>query len=139
MPPSYDSPPTKASASDDPWRRLRDGADALGTPLDAAQIALFRRFTELLLEANARFNLTAIRNTQEIISKLYLDSLSLLGPVAKAEKCSIDELRKKPWFIADIGAGAGIPGVPVHIAWPNSLLLLVESSQKKSTFLTSVI
>ncbi|NOX62804.1 MAG: 16S rRNA (guanine(527)-N(7))-methyltransferase RsmG [Chloroflexi bacterium] len=134
-----DSPLSKASMEPEPWQRLREGAEALGAPLNATQIELFQRYTALLLEANQRFNLTAIRNTPEIVSKLHLDSLALLKPISQAAGCSVDELRKKSWFIADIGAGAGIPGIPIHIAWPDSHLLLVESVGKKHKFLTSVI
>ncbi|MGH2601581.1 MAG: 16S rRNA (guanine(527)-N(7))-methyltransferase RsmG, partial [Dehalococcoidia bacterium] len=85
-----------------------------------------------LLEWNARFNLTAITDPDEIERWLFLDSL-LLVPI-------IDRLTAdNPARLVDIGSGAGFPGVPLAIARPDLEITLVEATAKKVTFLDHLI
>lgn len=123
----------------DPWELLAAGAAQLGVPLSPDQLADFQRYTALLLETNRRFNLTALRDVESIVPKLHLDSLSLLGPIAAAAGLPLPELRRQPWRLADVGSGAGIPGLPLLLAWPALRLTLIEAVQKKAKFLTTVI
>ena len=96
----------------------------LGLNLTPAQQAAFDLYEQTLLEWNARFNLTAIRDPQEIRTKHFLDSLSCLLAMrgAPAER------------VIDVGTGAGFPGIPLKILLPSTRLTLVESVGKKADF-----
>jgi len=101
--------------------RLAAGLEALGLALAPAQVkALLALFVELA-EGNARFNLTAITEPAEVIDKHLLDSLAVL-PLLRGLK------------VADIGTGAGFPGLPLAIADPDRRYTLVESTGKKAQF-----
>jgi 16S rRNA (guanine527-N7)-methyltransferase len=95
-----------------------------GISLDPVQLRAFETYSELLLEWNRRFNLTAITDLTEIQIKHFLDSLSCL----KAMPISA-EMR-----IIDVGSGAGFPGMPLKIAFPEIQLTLVEANGKKAEF-----
>lgn len=123
----------------DPWDVLSAGAVQVGAPLTGEQVELFRRYTELLMRANQQFNLTAVRDLPGIITKLHLDSLSLLRPIAEVSKLDIADLRQTPWRAVDVGSGAGIPGIPLLLAWPQVRLTLIESVQKKGVFLRQTL
>lgn len=77
-----------------------------------------------LLEWNQKFNLTAIRDTESIRTKHFLDSFS----------CVLAWKASPPNHLIDIGTGAGFPGVPLKILYPNLKLTLVESVGKKAKF-----
>ncbi len=127
-----------SSSSVDPWQTLAAGAEALGVPLSPAQLEQFRRYTGLLLAANQQFNLTAIRDLPGIITKLHLDSLSLLQPLATASGLSMEALRSSVWRVADVGSGAGIPGFPLLLACPALQVAFIESAGNKGEFLRQV-
>ena len=101
----------------------------LGIRLDPGQIRAFERYTELLLEWNERFNLTAITDPQEIIIKHYADSC---GPLGK-------EILGSEGRLADIGSGAGFPGIPLKILCPDLNIVLMDSLKKRIGFLETVI
>lgn len=101
------------------------GARELGVELDAEQARKLLSHLDLLDEWNERMNLTAIRERPQQLTKHVLDSLTVL-----------------PWLrgkrIADIGSGAGFPGIPFAIAAPHLHVALVESTGKKCRFLEHV-
>lgn len=103
--------------------------DFLGRPLAPNEIESFKVYEALLLEWNARFNLTAITDPAEIRLKHFLDSLSGAGILRSLN-------RRK---IADIGTGAGFPGIPLKIVCPELQLTLVDSVAKKLNFCGEVI
>lgn len=107
---------------------LADGARELGLELNAEQLDQFSRYADLLIEWNARFNLTSIVDPRDIVIKHFLDSLSVL----KA-------LPLKTRRLIDVGAGAGLPGLPIKIARPDVTVVLVEATRKKCDFLAAAI
>jgi 16S rRNA (guanine527-N7)-methyltransferase len=102
----------------------QDAYSLLGIRLSARQMALFARYEQELLDWNARFNLTAIRDAEGIRAKHFLDSLS----------CVMAWRENPPTSLADVGSGAGFPGIPLKILQPSLNLLLVESVGKKAEF-----
>lgn len=85
------------------------------------------RYLALLLEANSQFNLTAIRDPDEIRVRHFEDSLKLLEAADFNGKC-----------VLDVGSGAGFPGLPLRIAEPSVRLTLLDGTGKKVRFLQSV-
>jgi 16S rRNA (guanine527-N7)-methyltransferase len=101
----------------------------LGVHLTRSQLSALSLYERELADWNARFNLTAIRDPQEIRIKHFLDSLTCL--VA---------LRSNPTGrLIDVGTGAGFPGIPIKIACPKIQLTLVESVGKKTEFCRHVV
>jgi len=96
--------------------------------LDSTQIEQIQEYTALLLRWNAKTNLTAIHDPLEILYRHFCESM--FGAVAiPAETCRL----------ADVGSGAGFPGLPMKIFRPELDLYLIESNLKKATFLTEVV
>lgn len=95
--------------------------------LNAEQIKKFEKYSDLLLEWNEKFNLTAIKDKDEITEKHFIDSLYLDKFV---------DLDNKTFL--DVGSGAGFPGVPLAIAHPSLKVSLLESNGKKVKFLQEI-
>jgi len=92
--------------------------------LDETKIETLKKYCSLLLEANQKFNLTAIKSEPEVIEKHFYDS------ILPAKLTSFDGKR-----ICDIGTGAGFPGMVWAILFPKGHFVLVDSTGKKCTFL----
>ncbi len=106
-----------------------DGLSKLGISLSDRQIEQFICFYDILTERNKVMNLTAITEPVEIIEKHFLDSLSLV----KAIDLSGD---KK---VIDVGTGAGFPGIPIIISYPQLHITLLDSLNKRIGFINDVI
>ena len=91
------------------------------------QVELFEQYSDLLLKWNEMFNLTAIKDKDEIVEKHFIDSLFLDKYV---------DLDGKSFL--DVGSGAGFPGIPLAIAHPTCKISLLESNGKKIKFLQEV-
>lgn len=103
--------------------------DELNISLTQKQIDQFNTFYHLLIEYNKIMNLTSITDYDEVIVKHFIDSLSLI------RVCNLkDNMR-----IIDVGTGAGFPGIPIKIAFPNVKILLLDSLNKRVNFLNNVI
>ncbi|MBE0698121.1 MAG: 16S rRNA (guanine(527)-N(7))-methyltransferase RsmG [Anaerolineaceae bacterium] len=102
----------------------QDALNQFGIHLTQRQISAFERYEEELLVWNNRFNLTAIRDSEGIRAKHFLDSLS----------CILAWRENPPASLIDIGTGAGFPGIPLKILQPSLQLALVESVGKKAEF-----
>jgi 16S rRNA (guanine527-N7)-methyltransferase len=106
---------------------LVEGVAALGVTLDDSQLDQFRRFRDLLLDANMRVNLTAITDPAEVVTRHFLDSLTCLLAVAPPQ-------RARPLRLLDVGSGAGFPGIPLAIALPDWRVTSLEATGKKARF-----
>lgn len=96
--------------------------------LDSHQISLLNSYEEFLLEWNKKFNLTAITKHEEIWYRHFIDSMSVLSLIKEGTK-----------RIIDIGTGAGFPGVVLKIIRPELEIALIDSTNKKVTFLQELI
>jgi len=106
---------------------LTQGGATLGVALDARQHELLMGYLALLIKWNKAYNLTAVRNPDEMVSRHLLDSLSVVPFVAE---------RGNDWL--DVGSGGGMPGVPLAILFPERRFTLLDSNGKKTRFLTQV-
>lgn len=114
-----------ASLPPDLHAELDAGLAALG--LDAALAGPLLTYLALLDRWNRTYNLTAIRDPREMVAKHLLDSLAM-----HAHVCDIG-------ILADLGTGAGLPGIPLAIALPSLRVTLVESAGKKARFLREAV
>lgn len=102
-----------------------DGCQELGITLEEKQINAFLIYLDFLQQKSQEMNLTAIQDSEEIVIKHFLDSLT-----------SLKALRLEPGVkLIDIGTGAGFPGVPLKIFFPELELTLLDSLKKRIGFL----
>ena len=102
--------------------QLADGTAALGLALPQETVDRLLAFGELLLKWNKVYNLTAIRNPQELITHHLLDSLAVLPYLETLNR------------LADIGSGGGLPGVVLAIVRPGLIVSSIETVGKKASF-----
>src|SRR4051812_7493404 len=100
--------------------------DAL-SPVQMEQVSVY---LELLLKWNAKTNLTAVRNPEDIITRHFGESFFAAKAWLKTDETKT---------IIDLGSGAGFPGLPMAIYAPGTKVMLIESQNKKSTFLKEVV
>lgn len=103
---------------------------ALAFGLDEAQKSALSRYVDLILSWREA-NVTSLRSRESVVRTLVADALSLLDAADAKERAG------EPWV--DLGAGAGIPGIPLAIALPGLRLTLVESIGKKCRFLEAAV
>jgi 16S rRNA (guanine527-N7)-methyltransferase len=103
---------------------IRYARELFGIHLTNHQLEALTAYESELLEWNAKFNLTAIREPEGIRTKHFLDSFS----------CTLAWKEKPPNRLIDVGTGAGFPGIPLKILYPALQLTLVESVGKKANF-----
>jgi 16S rRNA (guanine527-N7)-methyltransferase len=106
-------------------QQLLQGCDTLGLKLTEMQIGQLLTYVQLLDKWNKVYNLSSVRDPQEMISRHILDSLAVLPYLSGAS-------------LLDVGTGAGLPGIPVAIANPNMAVTLLDSNSKKTRFLQQV-
>lgn len=97
--------------------------------LTPQQQAQFARYLALLTEWNARLNLTAVRTPEEMVTRHFVDALT----------CTVATGSLNGADVVDVGSGAGFPGLPLKIAFPEMRLTLVESVVKKARFLETAV
>lgn len=99
-----------------------------GFPISEEQEKRFFIYLEELKKWNKRINLTSIESDAEIIKKLFVDSLAFALPIKSG--------REKR--VLDLGSGAGFPGLPIKILFPDIFMTLLEASKKKTAFLKHI-
>lgn len=108
---------------------FRTACADFGIELADAEIDRLARYLNLLLETNARFNLTSVKSWEDAWTKHIFDSLTLLAV--------LNELR--PAQMIDVGSGGGLPGIPIAIAMPGVEVTLLEATGKKARFLEEAV
>jgi 16S rRNA (guanine527-N7)-methyltransferase len=129
------SPPTSQAlppeeiimSKNDPLLLLREGAAALGIELSREVLSQFGIYLQELQTWNARVNLTGLKSPRDMVIKHFLDSLAVLPFLDDAPS------------LADLGSGAGFPGLVLKLARPDLNLTLVESRGKKVAFLEYLV
>ncbi len=106
---------------------LIEGARSFDLVLSPQQIAAFASYRSLLSVWGARLNLTAIREVPLVVRLHFLDSLSVVPLLSRADA------------LMDIGSGAGFPGIPIKLVSPEKPVYLVEPRRKRANFLRHVI
>ena len=117
---------------------LSEGARSLGIHLSDHQLGQFERYYHELAKWNRRANLTAITGYEETQTRHFLDSFTVCLPFDYKDD---EPLKSLPGIssVVDVGSGAGFPGVPLKLAFPDIELHLVESVGKKTAFLEHLI
>jgi 16S rRNA (guanine527-N7)-methyltransferase len=105
----------------------------LANPLSPAQLTSISIYIDVLLRWNARINLTAVRDPEHIVTRHFGESLFA------ARHLFPNRQQQTTKDYADLGSGAGFPGLPIKIWAPEVNVTLIESNQKKTTFLREVI
>ncbi|NBA97027.1 16S rRNA (guanine(527)-N(7))-methyltransferase RsmG [Pseudomonas sp. R5(2019)] len=105
---------------------LSTGARALGIELTVHQHDQLLAYLALLIKWNKAYNLTAVRNPDEMVSRHLLDSLSILPYIGDSPR----------WL--DVGSGGGMPGIPLAIMFPEKQITTLDSNGKKTRFQTQV-
>jgi 16S rRNA (guanine527-N7)-methyltransferase len=101
----------------------------LGRPLAPAQRATLEQYRDLLLAANQRLNLTAVRDRAGVEQRHIIESLALVGLLEQLG------LLQAGCTIIDVGSGGGLPGIPLAIVAPAARVTLLEATGKKAAFL----
>lgn len=104
---------------------LADGLKQLGLTFDTETQAALRRYVDLLGRWNRTYNLTAVRDPVEMVTRHLLDSLAI-APFVHGPR------------VIDVGTGAGLPGIPLALAHPALAFVLLDANAKKTRFLVEV-
>ena len=108
---------------------IRNAFEKIGIALSERQVWQFERYYEMLIQKNEVMKLTAITEFEEVVQKHFLDSLMI--------RRLMEPKAGERWL--DLGTGAGFPGIPLKIVYPELKLVLLDSLNKRVKFLQEVI
>lgn len=111
--------------------RLRAAADELGLGLDSAQADRLLAYLELIAKWNRVYNLTAVRDPEEMLVQHVFDSLAAVAPLRR-------QVGARPIRLLDVGSGAGLPGVVFAVCCPDAQVDCVDTVGKKAAFIQQV-
>lgn len=111
------------------FEKFLDEVNKISVELSDKQLEQFRIYYEMLVEKNKVMNLTGITEWNEVLEKHFLDSISLIRAIDLNQELTV----------IDMGTGAGFPGIPLKIAFPNLKVTLADSLNKRVIFLQEVI
>lgn len=114
--------------------KLKNYAEQFHITLTDTQLNQFEIYYKMLVEKNKVMNLTAITEKNDVILKHFVDSLAVYPSVSACQNWNKESVR-----LIDIGTGAGFPGIPLKIAFPNLQVTLFDSLNKRILFLNEVI
>ena len=121
---------------------FKKSCSELGINLSEKQLNQFEEYYHLLTQWNEKMNLTAITEKEEVYLKHFLDSLSFVKIFEKPDEVEDNSViidTEKRFTLLDVGTGAGFPGIPLKIIFPNAGITLMDSLNKRITFLNEVI
>jgi len=127
MRPERSTMPVSGRAVPDLAQRLREGAAQAGLELPPSVQDQLLAFLSLMSKWNAVYNLTAVRDPEQMLVQHLLDSLAIIVPLSR-------HIDLSGATIADIGSGAGLPGLPLAIVFPTAKVLSIEPVGKKAAF-----
>jgi 16S rRNA (guanine527-N7)-methyltransferase len=117
----------RSPAKGAPLTELVRGAQEFGISLSSEQLAIFQAYIETLLFWRTRLSLTSAATALAVVRSHIVDSLAVARFIEPG------------WRVADLGSGAGFPGIPLAIVSPQSLIILIESRRKKANFLRDAV
>ena len=107
---------------------LKKGLEESGISCSESQVSAFMAFLKELKKWNRTYNLSALKTDKDIVTKHFIDSLLYLKAIPDG-----------PLRIADVGAGAGFPGIPIKVVRPEIDMTLIEPTRKKASFQRHII
>ena len=118
---------------------VKELAAETGFDLSENESEAFNRYYEMLIEKNKVMNLTAITGYEDVVVKHFIDSLLVKRVLEKIRKKEPEIKKLDNSRIADVGTGAGFPGIPLKICNPLSEMILIDSLNKRIKFLNEII
>ena len=118
---------------------LQKGLDALGLSLSEEQKAQLLAYMDLIGKWTKVYNLTAVRDANEMLTHHLLDSLAVIAPLRRElAKLNVSSATQTQFSLLDVGAGAGLPGIVIAITCPEVSVTCVDTVAKKAAFIQQV-